>query len=273
VSKRLKTHHYNKFWAKIYGWYIFVWDVLLFFLNQILGKKAPYMKHISKYVPPSETDSRGPCPALNSLSNHGVLPRNGRDITYDQLYNSIQDVYNFSPSFTAFTLNYWAKLAGKDWSRDTVNLSDFSMHNGIEHDASLTREDAYLQQDQSKPSQSLIDRLLSSATGDRGKILTADDLSVFSSIRRAECRSNNDQFSLSFLHKVFGSSNASTLLIIFGGIVEDLTIFLKEERIPNGWATKETSRFGLTQFAFNKTVFHVEMGIDETAYYQHKKNC
>ncbi|KAJ3740778.1 Chloroperoxidase [Lentinula detonsa] len=29
---------------------------------------------------PSPTDSRGPCPGLNTLANHGFLPRNGSNI-------------------------------------------------------------------------------------------------------------------------------------------------------------------------------------------------
>lgn len=32
------------------------------------------------YQAPGPDDSRGPCPALNALANHGILPRNGRDI-------------------------------------------------------------------------------------------------------------------------------------------------------------------------------------------------
>ncbi|KAK1246486.1 hypothetical protein MKX08_000288 [Trichoderma sp. CBMAI-0020] len=33
------------------------------------------------WQPPGPEDSRGPCPALNSLANHGFLPHSGKNIT------------------------------------------------------------------------------------------------------------------------------------------------------------------------------------------------
>jgi len=62
---------------------------------------------------------------------------------------------------------------------------------------------------------------------------------------------------------MFGSSNSSTLLKIFGGSVPDLRTFLLEERLPNGWETSCRNRFGLTFSEFNMTVMQVEMGIHE----------
>ncbi|EEB95895.1 hypothetical protein MPER_05065, partial [Moniliophthora perniciosa FA553] len=34
-----------------------------------------------QFQAPSETDLRSPCPGLNTLANHGFLPRNGSNIT------------------------------------------------------------------------------------------------------------------------------------------------------------------------------------------------
>jgi hypothetical protein len=57
--------------------------------------------------------------------------------------------------------------------------------------------------------------------------------------------------------------SASTLLTLFGGRVDDLTPFLLEERIPDGWEPRVRSRFGLTIATFNRTVLRVEFGIKE----------
>ena len=50
-----------------------------------------------------------------------------------------RNVYNFAPSFAYFVPNYIGKILTRDYNTDTINLSDISVHNGIEHDASLTR--------------------------------------------------------------------------------------------------------------------------------------
>ena len=50
-----------------------------------------------------------------------------------------RNVYNFAPSFAYFVPNYIGKILTRDYNKDTINLSDISVHNGIEHDASLTR--------------------------------------------------------------------------------------------------------------------------------------
>jgi len=173
------------------------------------------------------------------------------------------EVYNFSPSFAHFTMKHWANIQGKNLYTDTMDLGDLSLHKGIEHDASLTREDTCIFPDQSKPDLKLIDQLLASATGNNGQLLTVDDLSHFSSIRRAESRAHNRQFSLSLGEKLFGSANAATFLLIFGGVVEDLRILLKEERIPDGWESKVKAKHGLTMCSFNKTVLAIESGITE----------
>lgn len=35
---------------------------------------------LGKYQAPGPSDSRGPCPGLNTLANHGLINRNGKNI-------------------------------------------------------------------------------------------------------------------------------------------------------------------------------------------------
>lgn len=60
------------------------------------------------------------------------------------------------------------------------------------------------------------------------------------------------------------SFSSSTMLTIFGGRVDDLEVILKEERLPDGWESRIRDPWGLTLAAFNRTVFRVELGIDES---------
>ena len=69
----------------------------------------------------------------------GIVARDGRNIPYTQLIAAIRDTYNFAPSFCVFVPRYMAQLLTRNYKTDTINLSDFNVHNGIEHDASLTR--------------------------------------------------------------------------------------------------------------------------------------
>ena len=68
---------------------------------------------------------------------------------------------------------------------------------------------------------------------------------------------------------IYGSSfclvaiSASTLLTIFGGRISDIYTFLTEERFPDGWESRARDRMGLTMMTFNRTVFGVELGIQE----------
>jgi len=219
-----------------------------------------------EFIPPKDGDSRSACPALNAMANHGILPRDGKNITFPELNRTIRATYNFGPSFCFFVPNFAAKMLNKSYRKDSFDLADLSLHNGIEHDASLTREDIAFAPDQGVPSIPLVEGLLASATGktaDGDDLLTAADLSRYSTKRRTDARATNKNFSLDTFHKMFGSSNSSTLLIIWGGLIKDLRPLLIEERLVQGWEPKMRSRFGLTLTAFNATVLKVERGIKE----------
>ncbi|CDO72106.1 hypothetical protein BN946_scf184962.g49 [Trametes cinnabarina] len=215
-----------------------------------------------QYIPPREGDSRSSCPALNAMANHGLLPRDGKNIKFNELGVAIRRVYNFSPTFCFSVPNYIAQALVRNYRTDRFDLADIDAHNCIEHDASLTRVDSYDDPDQAKIAKALVEELLNSGTGPGGD-LTPNDLSRLLGKRRVEAKRRNPKFSLAFVHKMFGSSNASTLLTIFGGRVQDLHPFLHEERLPDGWEPRTRRRMGLTIAEFNLTVLPVELSIQE----------
>jgi len=254
--------------------FVFGWDFALTLLNLVTpnlkaGHVVPEGFHGAdgkwpEYVPPGEGDSRSACPMLNALANHGILPHDGKNISFKMMSETVRTTYNFAPSFCFFVPNYIARILKKDYSTDTFDLADINLHNGIEHDASLLREDTFFQPDQGKIHAPFINELLASASGkdkNAGVLLTSNDLSRYSAKRRTEAKARNPEFSLSLFHKMFGSSNCSTLLAICGGRVSDLRPFLLEERIPEGWEPSVRSRLGLTLAKFNFTVLPLEMGI------------
>ncbi|KLU85627.1 hypothetical protein MAPG_04649 [Magnaporthiopsis poae ATCC 64411] len=93
---------------------------------------------------PGTNDLRSPCPMLNALANHGFLPRDGRNVSMEQLIAGFKEGTNLDPAATQLV----AKVgmgASTTGNNDTINLSDFDNHNGfIEHDGSLSRNDLAL---------------------------------------------------------------------------------------------------------------------------------
>jgi hypothetical protein len=92
------------------------------------------------FEPPAADASRSPCPVLNSLANHGFLPRDGRDISQDQLNFAFTMALNIDE---AVTINLAKPTFNISTTGDpcTVNLEDMKAHNVIEHDGSLSRAD------------------------------------------------------------------------------------------------------------------------------------
>ncbi|KAI8854282.1 hypothetical protein BC829DRAFT_380766, partial [Chytridium lagenaria] len=90
------------------------------------GSPSDFSHHI-----PTDPVNRSPCPFTNALSNHALLPRT--NITHNQVLNVLTTALKLStPS---------ALVVGEHGSAD---LWMMQRHGAIEHDASLTRDDAAL---------------------------------------------------------------------------------------------------------------------------------
>lgn len=69
----------------------------------------------------------------------GILPRDGKNIKFNEFGSKIRSTYNFAPSFCFFVPNFAANMLKRNYNKDSFDLADLDLHNGIEHDASLTR--------------------------------------------------------------------------------------------------------------------------------------
>jgi hypothetical protein len=99
---------------------------------------------------PTANDARSPCPMLNALANHSILPHSGRSISKASVIAALHDAINLDPSIRkAFAsvavitnpehLGLGQLLHEKDdWKFD---LDTVGMHGMIEHDVSLSRQD------------------------------------------------------------------------------------------------------------------------------------
>ncbi|KLO85118.1 uncharacterized protein FFB20_12123 [Fusarium fujikuroi] len=128
-------------------------------------QKFPEASH--PFKAPVKTDQRGPCPGLNTLANHGYIPRNGI-ATIGQIQAGTAKLFNMGADLSALLavggavdggdiLSQKMSIGGPD---DRVGLPNgalnkiFGKPSGIaghgkfnEGDASATREDFYLNGD------------------------------------------------------------------------------------------------------------------------------
>ncbi|WQF83630.1 Putative chloroperoxidase [Colletotrichum destructivum] len=108
---------------------------------------APALAQDAQHVwqAPGSNDRRSPCPLLNSLANHGYLPRNGQNISVDALIEGMHAGLNLREDAKLFFRLQGNKAVGASSTGDktTFHLNDLNKHDLIEHDASLSRADIY----------------------------------------------------------------------------------------------------------------------------------
>ncbi|KAH9918201.1 Cloroperoxidase [Epithele typhae] len=210
------------------------------------------------YVAPSAQDSRSPCPALNSLANHGYLPHDGRNISLSQLVSAVQHVYGISLPFASIlSLGGLVKCGHRSGFGLVLDLHDLAKHNVIEHDASLVHADTQPGETFAPTAvdPALLARLLATTSGDA---LSLEDLCRAQVARHAESPPLNSVQSfvskgeLSLIHDVFGvapepdakaegssltpiastSKSANEELVV---PKEWLAVFMGQDRLPEDW--------------------------------------
>jgi hypothetical protein len=93
---------------------------------------------------PGPNDSRGPCPGLNLLANHGYLPRNGH-VTYGQVLDATSRGFNMGADL-ASVLVIFAILTDGDIPTESFYLGSaggvggLNRHSTVEADVSPNRE-------------------------------------------------------------------------------------------------------------------------------------
>jgi hypothetical protein len=83
---------------------------------------------------------RSPCPFMNALANHHIIPHNGKGTTRDLLVEALASAINFD-TVVASRFFSAALLSNPNHGQDTLDLDMLSNHGVLEHDASLLRND------------------------------------------------------------------------------------------------------------------------------------
>lgn len=92
------------------------------------------------WAPPGPGDVRGPCPAMNSMANHHIIPHDGKNLTITLLAEALAGTFNLSPEMGTIVSAIGLNTA-PDPSVGHFQLDHLNKHNAFEHDASLSRVD------------------------------------------------------------------------------------------------------------------------------------
>ncbi|KAL6916738.1 hypothetical protein ACHAP8_009672 [Fusarium lateritium] len=160
------------------------------------------------WQPPSKNDRRSPCPMVNSLANHGYLPRDGLNISLDDLIVAFTDAVNLDPAATTLV----GKKALETGDGNTFNLDDLAKHGVLEHDGSLSRDDLYFG-DNSRLNPHIWKQTLSHFREPYISIKTAADARKD---RLAVANATNPEFSLSAEQNQISLIETALYLTVFG---------------------------------------------------------
>ena len=79
---------------------------------------------------------RGPCPMMNTLANHGFIPRNGDNLTRENVVHGLTTGLNFDPA-VANIMWEQAIFINPEPNATFFTLDQLNVHNVLEHDASI----------------------------------------------------------------------------------------------------------------------------------------
>jgi len=178
------------------------------------------------------------------LANIGKLPTNGRNITVAMFTQALSEVYNVDPAF-AKSLASDALSAVPHTAADAIDLSDLNKHDIIEHDASLTRNDA-IQGDNFSVQPGLVQALLGDAAGTGSDdVLTITSLSKTRARREQESKKAGSP-ALSTKMSTLAYGESALLLQVLGHLGKAAGAehavpksaakrWLLDEQLPEGW--------------------------------------
>ncbi|KAF4821847.1 putative sterigmatocystin biosynthesis peroxidase stcC [Colletotrichum siamense] len=194
------------------------------------------------YIPPTASDRRSPCPALNILANHGYINRNGSFITEESATVAQMQAFNFSRAVAAGPVPAAFKYATTGVN-GTFHLDDLAQK-PLDHDGSLSRGDLALG-DNLKFNRTIWDTVVARLPDE---YVTWKQAAEAGAARLEDARKENPQFELDAAGIQATFDQMSGILAAFGGSIEDgkarrdwINASFVEERLPwsLGWKTSE----------------------------------
>ncbi|TPX65667.1 hypothetical protein SpCBS45565_g05014 [Spizellomyces sp. 'palustris'] len=215
------------------------------FIPLIFGSLAQAAS-IPAFHPPIAGDVRSPCPALNIIANHGLIARDGKNITPAQYIAGLKEI-GCDPALCGALAQAAVNAVPtrKNAQGEIVfGLDDLRKHLGIEHDASLTRNDFNTSptHDNYSFNRTLYDQLVS-LRDPQTQRLDATSIARARKIRQKQSKDGNPAASLDGKQHALAHGEGAAFLIFMGYQYGNAVpkayadAFFVDERLPfeEGW--------------------------------------
>ncbi|KAJ2985838.1 heme-thiolate peroxidase [Xylaria curta] len=194
------------------------------------------------WAPARRGDLRGPCPMMNTLANHGYLQRDGRNITRENAVKALADGLNFNPTLANIMFDQ-AIIANPEPNATYFTLDHLNQHNVLEHDASLSRADAYFGNNHIF-NQTVFDETRQYWVA---PILNASMLANSKVARMISSKAFNPTYTFTLITEEFSLGEVVAPVIAFGdtdAVIVNRTLveyFFENERLPTslGWKRRD----------------------------------
>ncbi|KAK7057841.1 Peroxidase, family 2-domain-containing protein [Favolaschia claudopus] len=213
-----------------------------------------------KWIAPQSTDLRSPCPGLNTLANHGYLPRDGRNISIKMMLKAAIDGFNVGPDAIIQAAKF-GLLSGD--APDTLNLDALKLHNLIEHDASISRNDFDVTGDNLHFNETIFTTLANANPG--VDYYNATSAAHVQDERLAISLATNPNITNTFKEAAIRTRESGLYLSVMGNPLNGIApkkfvqIFFREERMPiaEGWKRPTTTITAGTLDPIQNIIFDV----------------
>jgi hypothetical protein len=170
---------------------------------------------IPSWRAPDASDVRSPCPGLNTLANHGIIPHSGRGLTIPMLQKALGDTYNIGLDVSTI-FAFGGLLANPHFVKGSFDLSDIKKHNWIEHDVSLSRADLGVSGDAVSFRGDIWERVIG-LYGD-AKMTTIETAAKVRQSRVEVAKMDNPRFDFGGKQKLLSYGETALYLSVMGGL-------------------------------------------------------
>lgn len=197
----------------------------------------------NEWQAPGDGDVRSSCPFINTLANHGLINRSGKDVDLFEMVTILSETFDGAPPLFQFLADLAVSLNFTSVDEDGIvrmDIDELHAHNKMEHDASFFRADFFFGEEESKlVDLGLLDALLS-ANPD-SDVLTKEELMTFQYNRILDSRSNNPEVNINEGQGTSFSAQATLFLTLgqdpnLASVQKDrIDELIRFERLPQGY--------------------------------------
>ena len=233
--------------------------------------KCPFAASTDEHVfcPAQPGDTRAPCPALNTMANHGYLPRNGKDVTPSLIIQALQDCYSLSKPLSIALTKGAMLLLDQGGVDNGFCLGDLGRHDRVEHDGSLYHLD--VEEDQEYASTAIDHAMLADffTYSSDGKVMTMEDVARVRVAREASAKKRRDGKGLDIVHAELARGEMAIVLHMMNNPSPELhaagvalqprsTLSNQAMRVARSWANDDRE---ILRLHFDRWLCHRHYGL------------